>query len=61
MSYTFYVMSMGMENIIVTHVKPWGPRGGYSLRQQAQKLNLLLLHSFCWTGPINGPDQCHCE
>lgn len=32
---------MGVENIIVAHVKPWGPQRVWSSRQQAQKLNLM--------------------
>lgn len=32
---------MGMENIIVAHVKPWGLQRVYIFRQQAQKLNLM--------------------
>lgn len=39
MSYNLYIM--GMDNIIVTHVKPRGPQREYSPKQQTQKLNLM--------------------
>lgn len=44
-----------MENVIVTHVKPWGlPRAVNPEAEPDQPM-----YSLCWIGPINGLGQCY--